>query len=464
MGATEPITFMQACLVAIACIPGTAFLCLGSAWLLGSIPRERTVATLTSVSCVASLLAATILMISMMMNGTRSVAVGLGEWFAVGDYQFPLILFVDRLSAPMVALTILLAGLVSAFSRRYMHRERGFIRFFLLLNLFMFGAVLVFASGSFDLLIAGWELVGITSVLLISFFQDRPEPLRNAKRVFATYRGCDIGLLVGVFFLYHQQSSSAFSRLFTGEWPVQTTPLNGTTATVAALLLLLAACGKSAQVPFSGWLPRAMEGPTPSSAIFYGAISVHLGAYLLLRVQPILQQSPVASAAVVIAGALSALHGTFAGRACSDVKTQLAYASVAQLGLIFVEIGLGLPWLALLHIIGHALVRTLQLLRAPSMLHEYHGMHAAAGGHLARTGDHYRTFLSSPVRAWLYRLALDRGHHDTVLDRFLVGPVKGLARFLGTLRLHSNVETGRPTDPGTRLRREPGPLEEHIDG
>ena len=449
---------MQSCLVAMSCIPGAAFLCLGLVWLLGFQLRERTVAWLTNISYVAALFAAAVLMVLMMVTGANSVTVGFGEWFSVGNYRFPLVFFLDWLSGPMAALTILLVGLVAAFSKRYVHRERGFFRFFLLLHVFTFGAVLVFTAGAFDLVVAGWELVGITSVLLIAFFQERPEPVRNAIRVFATYRGCDLGLLVGVFALYEESGSATFARLFIGDWPAQATPLVGINATITALLFLLAATGKSAQIPFSGWLPRAMEGPTPSSAIFYGAISVHVGAYLLLRAQPILEQSAIASAVVVIVGVLSALHGTFVGRACADVKTQLAYASMTQLGLIFMEIGLGFPRLALVHIIGHALVRMLQFLRAPSMLHEYHGMHAASGGHLPRTGTHYETLLPASVRAWLYRLALDRGHLDTILDRVLIHPLQALARFLGALEWPSDDKTTRPVVPAKGLRREPLPI------
>jgi NAD(P)H-quinone oxidoreductase subunit 5 len=114
-------------------------------------------------------------------------------------------------------------------------------------------------------------------------------------------------------------------------------------------------------------------------------------------------------------------------RVCTDVKTSLAYSSISQLGLIFVEIGLGLSWLALLHIVGHAMVRTLQFLKAPSALHDFHEIHAAAGGHLAKTGRHFEAILPLAARMWLYRLALDRGHHDAILDRFAVGSVRRFA-------------------------------------
>ncbi len=263
----------------------------------------------------------------------RRWTVAFGNWFAVHDYHFPLVLLADRLSLPFLALTAMLSGLIGQFSATYLHRERGFLRFFLLLHLFAFGSLLAFAAGSFDLLAAGWEIVGITSVLLIAFFQQRTPPVENALRVFAIYRACDIGLLVAIFAMHHWAGTASFDAGLP--------PLTGQEAVAVCLLLLLAASGKAAQVPFSGWLPRAMEGPTPSSAIFYGAISIHAGAYLLLRVQPLIAQSALASALVIALGAATAVHGTIVGRAVSDAKTSLAYASLTQVGVVFVEIGLG---------------------------------------------------------------------------------------------------------------------------
>ena len=140
-------------------------------------------------------------------------------------------------------------------------------------------------------------MVGITSVLLIAFFQQRPAPVENGLRVFAVYRACDIGLLVAVFAMHHWAGTASFAVGLPG--------LTGTQPVIVSLLLLLAAAGKAAQVPFSGWLPRAMEGPTPSSAIFYGAISIHAGAYLLLRIQPMIAQSGLASALVIVTGVIN---------------------------------------------------------------------------------------------------------------------------------------------------------------
>ena len=276
-------------------------------------------------------------------------------------------------------MTIVLSGLIGQFSSTYLHREPDFFRFFVLLHLFAFGSLLAFAAGSFDLLAGGWEIVGITSVLLIGFFQLRPAPVENGLRVFAVYRATDIGLLVGVFAMHHWTGTAKF----TSGPPF----LAGKQALIVCLLILLAAAGKAAQVPFSGWLPRAMEGPTPSSAIFYGAISIHAGAYLLLRIQPMLAQSALASAVVIFIGVATAIHGTIVGRVSADAKTSLAYASLTQVGVMFVEIGIGWTSVAVVHILGHAMVRTMQFLRAPSMLHDDHQMHSAIGGETCARRD-----------------------------------------------------------------------------
>jgi NAD(P)H-quinone oxidoreductase subunit 5 len=418
----------QITLVFVVLAPGVVFGVLGMLWLLGWVPGERMVSRITGATFSASVLGLAALLWELVFNaenaGSRPVVVAFGNWFAVHDYHFPIVLMADRLSLPFLALTVVLSGLIGQFSATYLHRERGYFRFFLLLHLFAFGSLLAFAAGSFDLLAAGWEIVGITSVLLIGFFHHRPAPVENGLRVFAIYRACDIGLLVGIFAMHHWAGTAAFS----GGFP----KLSGTEAVTVCLLLLLAASGKAAQVPFSGWLPRAMEGPTPSSAIFYGAISIHAGAYLLLRAQPILAQSTLASTLVILVGVATAIHGTIVGRASADAKTSLAYASLTQVGVVFVEIGIGWASVAVAHILGHATVRTMQFLRAPSMLHDYHQMHSAIG-EISPTGKHLEDLLPLTVQLWLYRWAFDRGHLDTILDRWVVGPVLEVSRVFARL-------------------------------
>lgn len=408
-------------------LPGGLCAALGIGWLLGWRMRERPVANLTAACYAAVLLIVGAMWWKLLATGKAQLQAVYGDWFHVGHYHFPLALWADYISLPLLSLSALLTLLVAIFSRRYIHRDAGFFRFFMLLNLFGGGILLFFAAGSFDLMIGGWEVVGITSILLIAFFQHRDDPIRSALRVFATYRACDVGLLTGVVLMHIYVGTSEFTEILPNNIQPHT-PLLGGAATLVAFLLLLAAMGKAAQVPFSGWLPRAMEGPTPSSAIFYGALSVHAGAYLLLRAQPIIGASSGVAEAIIVIGLLTALHGTLVGRTCPDAKNALAYAAMTQLGIIFVEIGFGWQRLALWHIVGHALLRTLQFLRAPTMLHDHHRVHAAAHGHLGATGQYIKALLPQSVQHWLYRLALDRGHHDNVLDRFVVGPVLEIAK------------------------------------
>jgi NADH-quinone oxidoreductase subunit L len=414
------VNAFEGTLVFVVVAPGAVFALFALLWLLGWTPSERLLSWITGLtfSACASGVAALVWKVVSASN----VTVSFGSWFAVGTYHFPLVLMVDRLSTPFLALAAVLSGLIGQFSATYLHRESGFLRFFLLLHLFAFGSLLAFAAGSFDLLVAGWEIVGITSVLLIGFFQQRRAPVENGLYVFAIYRACDIGLLVGIFAMHHWAGTASFADAFP--------TLTGARAVTICLLLLLAASAKAAQVPFSGWLPRAMEGPTPSSAIFYGAISIHAGAYLLLRAQPLLAQSVFASVLVILIGAATAIHGTIVGRASADAKTSLAYATLTQVGIIFIEIGLGWRWLAVAHILGNATVRTMQYLRAPSMLHDYHQMHSAVGGRLSPTGTPVEEMLPQRVHLWLYRLALDRGHLDTILERWVIAPLVQVSDFL----------------------------------
>jgi NAD(P)H-quinone oxidoreductase subunit 5 len=195
----------------------------------------------------------------------------------------------------------------------------------------------------------------------------------------------------------------------------------------------VAVAGKSALLPFSSWLPRAMEGPTPSSAVYYGSLSIHAGCFLLLRAAPLLEQAP---AARLLAGGLGAATALFAGtttRVQSDVKSSLAYASLTQVGIIVTEIALGWYTLAFIHLVGHACFRLLQFLSAPNVLHDLHGLEDAIGDHASRDGGHVRVVRSDRVRRQLFLIALERGFLDSFLDRVVVEPFTRLAGLLTRL-------------------------------
>lgn len=429
----------------ILALPLSAFLLLSLLWLLGMTLSERIIGRVTKVIYGVMFLALVSLVYQVFQLPEHSLRIGLGNWFRVGSYEYPLGFQFDRLTMPFFALTVILTGIVGSFSITYLHRDPGFLRFFLLLYLFSFGALLVFSASSLDLLIAGWELVGITSVLLIAFFQYRPEPVNNALRVFATYRIADLFILVSVFLAHHWFGSADWSVLKDVAGSPALSESTPYAVSVLAVLLVFAASGKSAQGPFCSWLARAMEGPTPSSAIFYGAISVHAGPYLLLRMEPLIRQSIVATSLLCFIGATTALVATMIQRSSTDAKTSLAYAAQTQLGIIFVEISLGWHDLALLHVMGHATVRAMQFLRSPSMMSDYHHVHSGAGGQLSATGAHYDRLLPESVQRALYCFTLFRGFHDAMIQRFLLMPLRrGIGIFQWIEGRHPWISPSRP--------------------
>jgi len=245
--------------------------------------------------------------------------------------------------------------------------------------------------------------------------------VRNGLRVWAVYRVADAAFLAGALALHHIAAEGDLARMTGGRlWAAGMSQVSAAEAFGIGLLLLVAAAGKSGLIPFSGWLPRAMEGPTPSSAIFYGALSIHLGAFLLLRVDPLIERSRFLCLLVVALGLATALWASIRARVQADIKGALAYASLTQVGLIVAEIGLGLQTLALAHIIGNATVRTLQLLRAPSLLHDYHQIENAIGSPVR----HSRRQKAGRKRSMtLYRWGYERGFSDIVLDRLVVHPL-----------------------------------------
>jgi len=408
--------------------PAMTLALVGLPPLLGLPARERGVTRAVGAGFAIALAAALGSLAMLVARGFAPHHVHLGTWFHVGHHETTIDLVADALSIPYVCFSTGLCGLVNAFAGKYLHRETGFVRFFILLALFGTGMNLLVLAGSIDVLFAGWECVGISSTLLIGFFNDRVAAATAALRAFVTYRVCDAGLLAAGVVLHAATGSGDFERAIAGSWPAGTCLLSPTTALVVALLLLFAALGKSGQVPFSGWLPRAMEGPTPSSAIFYGALSIHAGAYLLLRCEAILEAAPVAAWLLVAIGAGTALHAALVGSVQTDLKGMLAYASMTQAGIILAEIGLGWRIVPLVHVVSHAILRSLQILRSPSALHDRHELAAALGGHPGADGGALVRLLPARARTALYHVALERGYEESLVQRLVVGPVLGALR------------------------------------
>lgn len=406
---------------------------LGISALAGHRLSERMISGCSQLAISTGLIAALVMLGVMLVQGYRHIPIEIGSWVVIDHlYHLKLKFVFDRLSVPFAILSFILCGTIGAFAHRYMHREPGFSRFFVLYALFVLGMIMTSLSDTIETLFAGWELVGLSSALLVAFFHERPSPVRNGLRVWTVYRVSDAALLVAALTLHHMTGEGDFDKLMGAGWPMRPAELSTTVtayqAFIVGLLLLIAAAGKSALVPFSGWLPRAMEGPTPSSAVFYGALSVHLGAFLLLRVSPILEQSIPLCAIVVVLGLVTAVFASLAGSVQTDIKSALCFASLMQVGIIVAEIGLGFRYVALIHILGHACLRTLQFVRAPTLLQDYRAIENAIGSGLPRFADPVHALVPDCYRLWLYRFALERGYLDAMLTDYIAMPVLKLFR------------------------------------
>jgi NAD(P)H-quinone oxidoreductase subunit 5 len=380
-----------------------------------------------TLACVALLVA--FVVYGMTRPGAQLLTYG--AWSTAHEGGIAIEFLVDRLSLAFAALSTAIAGVVSAFSNRYLHREPCYNRYFVLLAMFVTGMLLVALAGNVAVLFIGWEFVGLSSALLVAFFHDRPAAVSNAFHVIAVYRISDAALLSAAVLLRHVAGTGSLMLLFGGEG--STSSLTAGNATLIAILLIVAVACKSALLPFSSWLPRAMEGPTPSSAVYYGSLSIHAGCFLLLRAAPLLEQAP---AARLLAGGLGAATALFAGittRVQSDVKSSLAYASLTQVGLIVVEIAVGWYTIAFVHLAGHACFRLLQFLSAPNVLHDLHGLEEAIGDHASPANRELAALGSDRAPHRLYLIALERGFLDDFLDRVVVEPFTRLARLLTRL-------------------------------
>ncbi len=339
------------------------------------------------------------------------------DWFQVGDYEFKLRFIVDLLGATYALLATALIGVIFRFSRNYLHREPGYFRFVFLLSTLLFGLIVVSFSRSIDLLFIGWELVGTASVLLISYFYDKSQPVVHATRAIISYRICDMGILAGAAWSHHY--------LHTTDFVIIPTLLDhghgGVGLVFIGLFITWASLAKAGQLPMCSWLPAAMEGPTPSSAIFYGALSVHLGPFLLLRFYDYFAHFPILLVLVGLIGGLSAIYATLVGRTRSDAKTMLAYATISQVGLIYIEIALGFTGLALFHMVTHASLRTYQFLRSSSLIQDFYENPVVEHNKTIQRKLFFERLFSVSVRQRVYVHALHGFHLDYFTGRIIAG-------------------------------------------
>ena len=402
-----------------AIIPLIAFL----ATLLWQNKQEKPIALIVLFTKAFYIIASIGYAILWIINGATSIDQRFLTLYETEHFVFAIQFYYDHITAVYSIVGAILFFLVSTFSRYYMHRDEGYKRFFNTILFFALGYNLIIFSGNFETLFIGWEIIGLSSFLLIAFYRNRYLPVKNAFKTISNYRISDVALILAMWMMHHlTHQNITFTQLAEAGITAEQTGQH-LMAVFIVIMIALAAMIKSAQLPFSSWLPRAMEGPTSSSAIFYGSLSVHIGVFLLLRTYPFWQNMEWVKIVIIAVGALTAVITTLIARVQPTIKTQIAYSSAAQIGIIFIEVALGFHILALIHFAGNAFLRTYQLLVSPSVLnylvhHQYFHYHPPQQKPLSK------------LRAALYIQGIKEWNLDTMLFKYLWTPFKWVGRQL----------------------------------
>ena len=287
------------------------------------------------------------------------------QWFPNPEINFEF--YLDGLSGVMMVLICGLSLVIQLFSTSYMSKDENYTKYFEYFNFFVFSMLLLVLSGNFLVMFFGWELVGLSSYLLISFWSEKKSAAKAGNKAFILNRIGDFGFLIGLMMILNQFQTFNFLSIF--QSTLETKPEN---LDVIILFLLLGAFGKSAQFPLFSWLPDAMEGPTPASALIHAATMVTAGVFMLVRISPILQFSQLGSLTIISMGLLTALIAAFAAINQKDIKKVLAYSTISQLGFMFIAIGSGAYVAAIFHLVTHAFFKALLFLGAGAVIHEMH--------------------------------------------------------------------------------------------
>ena len=301
----------------------------------------------------------------------RDVASGAGideniyTWISAGSFSASVGFLVDPLSAIMLVTVTTVSFFVHVYSFGYMHHDTGFARFFAYLNLFVFSMLVLILANNYLLMFVGWEGVGVCSYLLIGFWHERRSASDAGKKAFIVNRIGDFGFLIGIFTMFGYLGTVQFAEVFSKAPGV----LPASAATAIALLLFLGACGKSAQFPLYVWLPDAMEGPTPVSALIHAATMVTAGVYVVARSNVLFTLAPTAGAVVAWVGVFTALLAASIALVNTDIKRVLAYSTVSQLGYMFIGAGVGAYTAGIFHLFTHAFFKGLMFLAAGSVMH-----------------------------------------------------------------------------------------------
>jgi NADH-quinone oxidoreductase subunit L len=303
-------------------------------------------------------------------EGTHAVQKVMYTWIASGPFAVSVAFLIDPLSLIMLLVVSGVSTLIHFYSIGYMHDDEGFYRYFAYLNLFVFAMLILVSANNFLLMFVGWEGVGLCSYLLIGFWYEKKSASDAGKKAFVVNRIGDFGFLLGMFLIFWTFGSLNFSEVF----PLAAKyPMGSGVLTAITLCLFLGATGKSAQIPLYTWLPDAMEGPTPVSALIHAATMVTAGVFMVARCSTMFVLSPISMTVVAGIGALTAIYAATIGITQFDIKRVLAYSTVSQLGYMFLACGVGAFTSGIFHLMTHAFFKALLFLGSGSVIHGMHG-------------------------------------------------------------------------------------------
>jgi NADH-quinone oxidoreductase subunit L len=336
--------------------------------LLGRYLSEKQVGVVGTGVVTLSFVLSVICFVMLLHHSSREVTVNLFSWITVGTLHVPAALLVDPLSITMCLFVTGISALIHLYSTGYMHGEKDFRKFFLYMNLFVFSMLVLVLANNLVLTFVGWEGVGLCSYWLVSYYFDRDAAASAGKKAFIYNRVGDVGMLVAMFLIFSRLHTLTYATIF-----VRAGTLSPTIATLVVLALLLAATGKSAQIPLFNWLPDAMEGPTPVSALIHAATMVTAGVYLLVRMSPVLALSHSGRLTIAVIGGVTAFVAATIATSQKDIKKVLAFSTVSQIGYMVLAVGVGAYSAAIFLMISHAFFKALLFLGSGSVIHSLNG-------------------------------------------------------------------------------------------
>ncbi len=353
---------MEYILLVVVFIPLMVSIFLNS---ISTLLNERLTTFITIDGALLSFTVSLFMFGVLLLDKFKPISLKLYTWFPDPEIRFEFLL--DGLSGTMMLLVTGLGLVIQIFSTSYMSGDPRYVKYFVYFNFFVFSMLLLVMSANFLVMFFGWELVGLSSYLLISFWSEKKEAAKAGNKAFVLNRIGDFGFLIALMMILNTYDTFSFKTVFATTLINQPQNLD-----LIVVFLMIGAFGKSAQFPLFSWLPDAMEGPTPASALIHAATMVTAGVFMLVRISPLLQFSELSSILIISIGLLTALISAFAAINQNDIKKVLAYSTISQLGFMFIAIGAGAYVAAIFHLVTHAFFKALLFLGAGAVIHEMH--------------------------------------------------------------------------------------------